>query len=190
MYVDNSLLEFYLVDGLWSIYFYVFFCVLWCGYCDFNIYVLLVMGDDVVVGYFDVVYQEFELVVDVLGDVQFLVLMIFFGGGILMMFFLVQLGEFIDYICILWGIDFDVEVIIEVNFEIFSVEVLVGLLKVGINWLLMGMQFVDEYVLMVLDCCYWLGCVVEMVQLVCQVGFDDVSLDFIFGVFGENFDLW
>ncbi|MBM2808905.1 MAG: coproporphyrinogen oxidase, partial [Cutibacterium acnes] len=65
-----------------------------------------------------------------------------------------------------------------------------GLLKAGINRLSMGMQSADEYVLTVLDRRHRPGRAVEMAQLARQVGFDDVSLDLIFGAPGENFDSW
>lgn len=54
----------------------------------------------------------------------------------------------------------------------------------------MGMQSADEYVLTVLDRRHRPGRAVEMAQLARQVGFDDVSLDLIFGAPGENFDSW
>ena len=78
----------------------------------------------------------------------------------------------------------------EANPETLSVEVLAGLLKAGINRLSMGMQSADEYVLTVLDRRHRPGRAVEMAQLARQVGFDDVSLDLIFGAPGENFDSW
>ena len=102
----------------------------------------------------------------------------------------VQLGELIDHIRTLWGIDPDAEVTTEANPETLSVEVLAGLLKAGINRLSMGMQSADEYVLTVLDRRHRPGRAVEMAQLARQVGFDDVSLDLIFGTPGENLDSW
>lgn len=189
-HADNSLPELHPADGPWSIYLHVPFCASRCGYCDFNTYVLSAMGDDAVAGYLDAAHQELELAADALGDAQPPVSTIFFGGGTPTMLSPVQLGELIDHIRTLWGIDPDAEVTTEANPETLSVEVLAGLLKAGINRLSMGMQSADEYVLTVLDRRHWPGRAVEMAQLARQVGFDDVSLDLIFGAPGENFDSW
>lgn len=189
-HADNSLPELHPADGPWSIYLHVPFCASRCGYCDFNTYVLSAMGDDAVAGYLDAAHQELELAADALGDAQPPVSTIFFGGGTPTMLSPVQLGELIDHIRTLWGIDPDAEVTTEANPETLSVEVLAGLLKAGINRLSMGMQSADEYVLTVLDRRHRPGRAVEMAQLARQVGFDDVSLDLIFGAPGENFDSW
>lgn len=189
-HADNSLPELHPADGPWSIYLHVPFCASRCGYCDFNTYVLSTMGDDAVAGYLDAAHRELELAADALGDAQPPVSTIFFGGGTPTMLSPVQLGELIDHIRTLWGIDPDAEVTTEANPETLSVEVLAGLLKAGINRLSMGMQSADENVLTVLDRRHRPGRAVEMAQLARQVGFDDVSLDLIFGAPGENRDSW
>ncbi|MSS45732.1 coproporphyrinogen III oxidase [Cutibacterium sp. WCA-380-WT-3A] len=187
---DSSLPGLHPADGPWSIYLHVPFCASRCGYCDFNTYVLSAMGDDAVAGYVNAAHRELDLAADVLGAGRPPVSTVFFGGGTPTMLSPAQLGELVDHIRTLWGIDPHGEVTTEANPETLTEDVLVGLLAAGINRLSMGMQSADEAVLAVLDRRHRPGRAVEMAHLARQVGFDDVSLDLIFGAPGESLESW
>ncbi|MDO4411734.1 radical SAM family heme chaperone HemW [Cutibacterium sp.] len=188
-HADGDLPQLHPADGPWSVYLHVPFCASRCGYCDFNTYVLSAMGEDAVSGYLEAAHRELELARQMLGE-RPPVSTVFFGGGTPTMLTPEQLGELVDHLRTLWGIDDDAEITTEANPETLDEDVLSGLLDAGINRLSMGMQSSDESVLAVLDRRHRPGRAVEMARLARKVGFDDVSLDLIFGVPGEDLDSW
>lgn len=80
---------------------------------------------------------------------------------------------------------FDVEVSIEVNFELMWLEFFVMICVVGYMWVLFGMQLVVLRVLVILDWVYLLGWVVVVVIEVIVEGFIYVNFDLIYGILGE-----
>ncbi|BDY02077.1 radical SAM family heme chaperone HemW [Cutibacterium avidum] len=188
-HADGDLPQLQAADGPWSIYLHVPFCASRCGYCDFNTYVLSAMGEDAISGYLEAAHRELDLA----GQMwrwRPAVSTIFFGGGTPTMLTPAQLGELVDHIRTVWGIDDDAEITTEANPETLDEDVLSGLLAAGINRLSMGMQSSDEFVLTILDRRHRPGRAVEMARLARQVGFDDVSLDLIFGAPGEDLGSW
>ena len=186
-HADGDLPQLQAADGPWSIYLHVPFCASRCGYCDFNTYVLSAMGEDAISGYLEAAHRELDLA----GQMwrwRPAVSTIFFGGGTPTMLTPAQLGELVDHIRTAWGIDDDAEITTEANPETLDEDVLSGLLAAGINRLSMGMQSSDESVLTILDRRHRPGRAVEMARLARQVGFDDVSLDLIFGTPGEDME--
>ena len=188
-HANGDLPQLQAADGPWSIYLHVPFCASRCGYCDFNTYVLAAMGEDAIPGYLEAAHRELDLAGQMWRR-RPAVSTIFFGGGTPTMLTPAQLGELVDHIRTVWGIDDDAEITTEANPETLDEDVLSGLLAAGINRLSMGMQSSDEFVLTILDRRHRPGRAVEMVRLARQVGFDDVSLDLIFGAPGEDLDSW
>ena len=188
-HADGDLPQLQAADGPWSIYLHVPFCASRCGYCDFNTYVLAAMGEDAIPGYLEAAHRELDLAGQMWRR-RPAVSTIFFGGGTPTMLTPAQLGELVDHIRTVWGIDDDAEITTEANPETLDEDVLSGLLAAGINRLSMGMQSSDEFVLTILDRRHRPGRAVEMARLARQVGFDDVSLDLIFGAPGEDLGSW
>lgn len=115
---------------------------------------------------------------------------VFFGGGTPTMLRPSQLGELVGHVRDLWGLCPDAEVTTEANPETLDAQVLNGLLEGGVNRLSMGMQSADERVLALLDRHHTPQRAVHMARLAREVGFDDISLDLIFGTPGESVDSW
>ena len=115
---------------------------------------------------------------------------VFFGGGTPTMLRPSQLGELVGHVRDLWGLSPDAEVTTEANPETLDAQVLNGLLEGGVNRLSMGMQSADERVLALLDRHHTPQRAVHMARLAREVGFDDISLDLIFGTPGESVDSW
>ena len=147
------------------------------------------MGEDAIPGYLEAAHRELDLAGQMWRR-RPAVSTIFFGGGTPTMLTPAQLGELVDHIRTVWGIDDDAEITTEANPETLDEDVLSGLLAAGINRLSMGMQSSDEFVLTILDRRHRPGRAVEMARLARQVGFDDVSLDLIFGAPGEDLGSW
>jgi len=68
--------------------------------------------------YVCIVCVEIVLVGWVFGDDVLLVDIVFVGGGILILFLLDDFGLFFDGVWVCFGLMFDVEVMIEVNFDL------------------------------------------------------------------------
>ena len=204
------------VSEPWGVYLHVPFCSSRCGYCDFNTYVLSSMGSSAVDDYLAAAHRELDLAAAHLshgtqrrrpnvprGEMPSEetgkhghgagvppVSTVFFGGGTPTMLRPSQLGELVGHVRDLWGLCPDAEVTTEANPETLDAQVLNGLLEGGVNRLSMGMQSADERVLALLDRHHTPQRAVHMARLAREVGFDDISLDLIFGTPGESVDSW
>ena len=204
------------VSEPWGVYLHVPFCSSRCGYCDFNTYVLSSMGSTAVDDYLAAAHRELDLAAAHLshgmqrrgadvprGEIPTHgagkrgygadvppVSTVFFGGGTPTMLRPSQLGELVGHVRDLWGLCPDAEVTTEANPETLDAQVLNGLLEGGVNRLSMGMQSADERVLALLDRHHTPQRAVHMARLAREVGFDDISLDLIFGTPGESVDSW
>lgn len=81
-----------------------------------------------------------------------------------------------------------IEIILEVNFGIFEQVKFVDYWCFGINCLFIGVQSFQVDKLQVLGCIYDGVEVVCVVDMVCQVGFDNFNFDLMYGLFGQSFD--
>jgi len=176
-----------------GVYVHVPFCAARCGYCDFNTYVLASQGPDAVSRYLAAAHREIDAAATgmaIRGVVPPPASTVFFGGGTPTMLTPGQLGGLVDHLQRVWGLAPGAEVTTEANAETLSEPVLAGLLEAGINRLSMGMQSADRGVLALLDRVHTPGRAVEMARLARQCGFEDISLDLIFGTPGESLDSW
>lgn len=172
-----------------SVYIHVPFCAARCGYCDFNTYVLGSMGPGAVQAYLEAAHTEIDAAAAQFGGLG-PARTLFFGGGTPTMLSPGQLGELVGHVHDAWGLASGAEVTTEANPETLDAQVLDGLLEAGVNRLSMGMQSADRGVLRLLDRVHTPGRAVEMARLARERGFDDVSLDLIFGTPGETLDSW
>lgn len=176
-----------------GVYLHVPFCAARCGYCDFNTYLLSGQGPDAVQRYLAAAHGEIEAAASAMasrGMAPPPVSTVFFGGGTPTILDPAQLGGLVEHVRQVWGLDAGAEVTTEANPETLSAEVLDGLLAAGINRLSIGMQSADRGVLTLLDRVHTPGRAVEMARLARRRGFDDISLDLIFGTPGEGVGSW
>jgi len=177
-------------------YVHVPFCTVRCGYCDFNTYTAEELGP---VGgapgasratYAEAAIAEVRRVRAVLGDADVPVSTIFFGGGTPTLLSPADLGSVVAAIAGEFGLADDVEVTTESNPDSVALWDLEELRAVGINRLSFGMQSSVDHVLKVLDRTHDPLRVPAAVQWARQAGFDNVSLDLIYGTPGESLDDW
>ncbi len=169
-----------------SIYVHVPFCARRCGYCDFNTYVLRDNGtvDD----YLAAAHREIELAALRLGSRP--VSTVFFGGGTPTMLSPSQLCELLTHLSQAFDLTQNAEVTIEANPETCNEQILESLLTGGFNRLSLGMQSANEKVLATLDRQHSPNKALEIASLAHRVGFENVSLDLIYGTPGETMDEW
>jgi putative oxygen-independent coproporphyrinogen III oxidase len=174
-------------------YVHVPFCTVRCGYCDFNTYTASELGTGPGASrasYADAAVEEVRLARRVLGDRDVPVQTVFFGGGTPTLLPPSDLARVVAAIDEEFGLADDAEVTTESNPDSVSVEDLTLLREGGINRISFGMQSAVPHVLAVLDRTHDPRRVPKVVDWARSAGFDQVSLDLIYGTPGETLADW
>jgi putative oxygen-independent coproporphyrinogen III oxidase len=176
-----------------GIYVHVPFCTTRCGYCDFNTYTAAELGSRPGAsrnGYVDAVLAELDLAARVLDPAAPPISTVFIGGGTPTLLPPGDLGRVLTGIGQRFGLTEDVEVTTESNPESVSADDLVRLRESGFNRVSFGMQSAVPTVLATLDRVHSPGRPAEAVAEARVAGFDQVSLDLIYGTPGETLADW
>lgn len=174
-------------------YLHVPYCTTRCGYCDFNTYTSAELGSAPGTGqdsYLAAMLAEIELAGRVLGDAAPPVGTIFVGGGTPTLLPPESLIAMITAIEDKFGLLPDAEITTESNPESIGPDGLERLRAGGFNRISFGMQSAVERVLATLDRVHSPGRAGRAVAEARAAGFDDVSLDLIFGTPGESLADW
>jgi oxygen-independent coproporphyrinogen-3 oxidase len=139
--------------------------------------------------YVDALTNEFDLAARVLGDAPPLST-IFFGGGTPTLLAAADQARILEHLQATFGVAPDCEVTTEANPESVSPGQLAQLREVGVNRISFGMQSAVPHVLETLDRHHTQGRVGEAVEEARRAGFDNVSVDLIYGSPGESLDDW
>jgi oxygen-independent coproporphyrinogen-3 oxidase len=177
-----------------SFYIHIPYCVKRCGYCDFNTYTPgeLKAGSDIAEvsnGYIDLLIAESKIAKRKLQGSK-PIETIFFGGGTPTLMEPADLGRVLDSLSADFGFAENIEITIEANPDTVSKEKLAALRSVGINRISFGMQSAAKHVLAVLDRTHNPENVVKATHWAREVGFDQVSVDLIYGTPGESIEDW
>jgi putative oxygen-independent coproporphyrinogen III oxidase len=172
-------------------YVHIPFCRVRCGYCDFNTYTATELGPGASqAGYADAAVAEVRFARRVLGDADVPVSTVFFGGGTPTLLPPADLSRVVAAIGEEFGLTADAEVTTESNPDSVSAEDLARLRRGGINRISFGMQSAVPHVLDVLDRTHDPRRVPRVVQWAREAGFEQVSLDLIYGTPGESVQDW
>ncbi|CAN5225527.1 radical SAM family heme chaperone HemW [soil metagenome] len=174
-------------------YVHVPFCRVRCGYCDFNTYTASELGEAKGASratYADAVATEVRLAGRVLGQREVQVSTIFFGGGTPTLLPPEDLTRLVGVISDEFGLVVGAEVTTEANPDSVNLASLSALREGGINRISFGMQSAVPRVLGVLDRTHDPARVPQAVAWARQAGFDQVSLDLIYGTPGESAADW
>jgi oxygen-independent coproporphyrinogen-3 oxidase len=115
---------------------------------------------------------------------------IFFGGGTPTLMEPADLGRVLNSLESDFGFTKDIEITIEANPDTVSKEKLDALRETGINRISFGMQSAAPHVLAVLDRTHNPENVVKATAWAREVGFEQVSVDLIYGTPGESIADW
>ena len=115
---------------------------------------------------------------------------IFFGGGTPTLLKPADLGAIVASAAAEFGLVDDVEITTEANPDSVAAWDLEELRSLGFNRISFGMQSAVDHVLRTLDRTHDPMRVPAVVDWARQAGFDDVSLDLIYGTPGESLDDW
>jgi len=176
-----------------GIYVHVPFCRVRCGYCDFNTYTADELGD--VPGasrstYAAAAIAEIRRARSVLGEVDLPVETVFFGGGTPTLLRADDLASVLTAIGDEFGLAPGAEVTTEANPDSVDPAYLDRLRGAGFTRLSFGMQSAVPHVLATLDRTHDPLRVPAVVDWARAAGFDQVSLDLIYGTPGESLADW
>ena len=138
--------------------------------------------------YLDAVREEVRLAFRTLGPRR--VTTVYFGGGTPSLMAAVDYRDILDGVRAVFDIDPDAEITTEANPETLSPEHLEQIRETGVNRLSMGMQSAVPHVLATLDRVHTPGRVVDAVAWARAAGFENLSLDLIYGTPGESSADW
>jgi putative oxygen-independent coproporphyrinogen III oxidase len=173
-----------------AIYVHVPFCATRCGYCDFNTYTAGELGSTTGPdAYVAAARAEIRQAREQLSDAP-PVDTIFFGGGTPTLLPPAQLTGILDEIRTNFGLADNAEVTTEANPETVTPAVLQALLAGGFTRISLGMQSAAPHVLATLDRVHSPGRAVEAAKQARAEGFNEVSLDLIYGTPGERPEDW
>ncbi|GEP34398.1 coproporphyrinogen III oxidase [Nocardioides szechwanensis] len=172
-------------------YVHVPFCRVRCGYCDFNTYTAEELGPGASrATYAASAVSEVRRARQVLGDTDVRVDTVFVGGGTPTLLSPDDLGAVLDVIAAEFGLAPGAEVTTEANPDSVTPETLAGLRERGFTRISFGMQSAVPHVLAVLDRTHDPARVPDVVAWARAAGFEQVSLDLIYGTPGESLADW
>ena len=174
-------------------YVHIPYCTRRCGYCDFNTYTPteLSISNDLTStsnSYIDLLLREIEFARET-SDAQ-VVPTIFFGGGTPTLMESRDLGRVISSISSHFEMAPDAEITTEANPDTVTKEKLADLREAGFNRISFGMQSAVPHVLQALDRTHNPENVLKATTWAHEVGFNQVSVDLIYGTAGESMSDW
>ena len=173
-------------DRPFGVYVHVPFCTTRCGYCDFNTYTDL---GGMQTSYAEAVVSELRLARRVLGTAP-PVSTVFFGGGTPTLLPPGDLAKVLKAIADELGLAPDAEVTTEANPDSVTSADLAELRAAGFTRISFGMQSAVPHVLAALDRTHTPGRPQAAVAEAKAAGFEQVSLDLIYGAPGESDTDW
>jgi oxygen-independent coproporphyrinogen-3 oxidase len=176
-----------------GVYVHVPFCSVRCGYCDFNTYTARELGAAPGAAestYAEAAIEEIRLARRVLGDREVPVSTVFFGGGTPTRLPPADLVGILRAIDGEFGLAPGAEVTTESNPDSVGPADLAALRSGGFTRISFGMQSAVPAVLAVLDRTHDPEGVPAVVGWARAAGFEQVSLDLIYGTPGETLDDW
>jgi putative oxygen-independent coproporphyrinogen III oxidase len=176
-----------------GVYVHVPFCRVRCGYCDFNTYTADELGTEPGASrstYADAAVAEVRLARRVLGEATVPADTVFLGGGTPTLLPPEDLGRILSAVRDELGLAAGAEVTTEANPDSVDPTSLARLREAGFNRVSFGMQSAVPHVLQVLDRTHDPERVPQAVEWAREAGFDQVSVDLIYGTPGESLADW
>lgn len=168
-----------------SIYVHIPFCVVKCGYCDFNAYAGM---DALKLRYRDALLAEVEMSAPLLADRS--IVSIAFGGGTPGEVPARDIGDVIGRIRSLASVASDTEISLEANPGTSTGSLFAALRSAGVTRLSLGAQSFDADNLRFLDRVHSVEAIGASVRSARAAGFESLNIDLIYGLPGQNVSAW
>jgi oxygen-independent coproporphyrinogen-3 oxidase len=168
-----------------SVYVHIPFCRARCSYCDFSTYAGI---ESLIPAYAMALCREIESASERWGRLA--VTTIYFGGGTPS---LLPCDLLVELLCALnrwFHVLDDAEVSLEANPGTIDADELYNLRRMGVNRLSLGVQSTHAHELGLLGRIHTWPQAVETVKAARDAGFDNLNLDFIFGLPGQTLLQW
>ena len=168
-----------------SIYLHIPFCRTMCTYCAFNTYTDL---HDIIPAFVDALNKEIIYVGNNNPDLP--VSTIFFGGGTPSLISILQYELLFSALRASFKILPSAEITLESNPNDLTYDYLKGLREVGFNRISMGMQSSNSKELDLFKREHTTQQVIDAVRNAQAIGFDNISMDLIFGAPYQTLESW
>ena len=169
-----------------GVYVHVPFCSVRCGYCDFNTYTADELGEGATrASYADTAISEIRA-----WEYPREIETVFFGGGTPTQLPSADLVRILDALSQRFGLAPDAEVTTEANPDSVTPQSLETLRRGGFNRISFGVQSAVPHVLATLDRTHDPDNVPQAVRWAREAGFDQLSVDLIYGTPGETMADW
>lgn len=169
-----------------SLYLHIPFCKHRCGYCDFNTYAGM---ERFIPVYIMALCAEIDCVGSALPE-PVEVHTVFFGGGTPSLLTPGHIDQVLGTIRARFDVRADAEISLEANPGTLMPDQLNGYRACGVNRLSLGVQSTNLEELRLLERIHGLEDVVNSVEWARAAGFDNISLDLIFGLPGQDLKSW
>lgn len=165
-----------------GIYLHIPFCVHRCGYCDFFTRVSRSPARE-------------SFVEDLLGEIRLAAdgsffRTVFFGGGTPSLLSGPEMARILDALRAAFRLSPDCEVTVECNPESITPEKMAAYRRAGVNRISLGVQSMNPEELRVLERAHGATEVEERVGRLRREGFENISLDLIYGLPGSTLSTW
>ena len=176
-------------ERAFGMYVHVPFCTVRCGYCDFNTYTADELGEGATrASYADTAISEIVRAGALSGRRP--VETVFFGGGTPTQLPAADLVRILRAIDDTYGLVDGVEVTTEANPDSVTPQSLATLREGGFTRISFGVQSAVPHVLATLDRTHDPAGVPQAVRWAREAGFEQLSVDLIYGTPGESMDDW
>ncbi len=172
-----------------SLYLHIPFCRHRCAYCDFNTYAGL---DELKPAYVRALIREIRGVgrSAQTAGVPRSVHTVFFGGGTPSLLSQKELTGILSQVRESFELTVDAEITLEANPGTVDLPRLAAMREQGVNRLSLGMQSSDADELRMLERQHGMEQVQQAVSWAGQAGFDNLNLDLIYGLPGQDLSRW
>lgn len=157
-----------------GIYLHIPFCKQACHYCNFHFSTSTVLKDKFVAA----LLQEIELTKKYVDEG---ISTIYFGGGTPSILDLSDIALILQALHKNWAVDANAEITLEANPDDITIEKLTGWKSLGINRLSIGVQSFFEEDLVWMNRVHTAMQAEECIALATQAGFDNLTIDLIYG---------
>lgn len=169
-----------------SLYLHIPFCRHRCGYCDFNTYA---GQEGLIPAYVSALCREMEILAKGSAD-SISIHTIYLGGGTPSLLKPHQLEAILNTARKAFNIRTAAEITLEANPGTLALPYLQDVRRMGINRISLGMQSARPEELRLLERQHDFGDVLRGIQWARQAGFENISLDLIFGLPEQSLESW
>ena len=168
-------------------YLHIPFCTKRCGYCSFN---TAPDSPGAVARFLPALLGEIDIVAREPWAGAVDLRSVFLGGGTPSLLPVEAMAEILEHLRARFGVEATAEITVECNPESVSLERLAGYRRAGVTRISLGVQSLDDRILPTLDRLHTAAQAREAFDAARAAGFEDVSVDLIYGLPGLDLATW